>query len=61
MEPVVEALEPGRQRLLRGLVIPRCGRLSVGVAEGIRLIPVVRPDFPVPDGLASQQPLAGQG
>ena len=61
VEPVVEALKPERQRFLRGLVIPRPRRLPVGVAEGIRFIPVIRLDFPVLDGPVGQQPAAGQG
>ena len=40
--------------------MPRPGRLSVGIAEGICLIPVVRLDFAVVDGPAGQQPSAGQ-
>ena len=42
-------------------MIPSPGCLSVGVAEGIRLIPVVRANLPVLDGPAGQQPTAGQG
>ena len=58
-DPIVEGLKSGRHRLLGGLLIPCCGCLAVWVAKGIRLIPVVRPDLPVLDGQAGQQPAAG--
>ena len=61
LKAIVEALQPRRQRLLRGLVMPRPGFISVGIAKGICLFPVVRPDPLVLDGPSGQQPTASQG
>ena len=61
VEPIVEVVKPGQQRLLGGLVITRPGGLAVWIAEGIPLIPGVRPDLPVLDCLTGQYRAVGPG